>query len=211
MIPSIPSRQTVASKQRHHFGEQQAFLRPRTTEPMSADESTPATLKTVAEELNERATNIRARNPDANQVSKEEAAVEFAIVRIGAMKERKQTIRYTTEQYARRVLHLVCWSGSNIGGGVMIEYLIHHGGDELDMYFHRLLDQTGYLDRNDLPEEMRKAIQRMRKDGSDPVESYKPGDSKRGQPWQCTVEQMRLIDELDPDAWPDMLALHEEF
>src|SRR5260370_1951480 len=121
MIQTIPSRQTVASKQRHHFGEQQAFLRPRTTEPMSADESTPATLKTVAEELNERATNIRARNPDANQVSKEEAALEFAIVLIGAMKERKQTIRYTTEHYTRRVFPPRSWSGSNIGGGVRIE------------------------------------------------------------------------------------------
>src|SRR5260370_38638058 len=158
MIPSIPHLQAVDSNLTHHFGERQAFLRPRTAEPMSADESTPATLKTVAEELNERAANIRARNPDANQVSKEEAALQFAIVLIGAMKERKQRIRYTTEQYAQRVLHLVCWSGSNIGGGGMIGYLIHHGCHEPDTYFPRVLDQTRSLDGNDLPEETRKMV-----------------------------------------------------
>jgi cell division protein ZapA (FtsZ GTPase activity inhibitor) len=167
-------------------------------EAMSVDESSQATLDTVAEELNERAANMRVRSPHANKVSKEETALQLAIVLIGEMKERQQTIPYTTEYYAQRILHLVRWSGSNIGGGVMIEYLIDHGGDKLDLYFHRLLDQTEYQDGEVLPEEMCKAIQHMRKEGRDPAESYKPGDNKRREIWQCAVEQMRLMDELDP-------------
>jgi hypothetical protein len=177
---------------------------------MNVDESNPVTLDSVAQELNERAANMRARSPDASKVSKEEAALRLAVVLIGEMKERKQTIPYPTEYYAQRVLHLVRWSGSNIGGGVMIEYLIHHGGAELELYLDRLLDQAGYQGREDLPEKMRQAIECMREEGRDPVESYRPGDNKRREIWQCAVEQMHRMDELDPTEWPDMVALVKE-
>jgi cell division protein ZapA (FtsZ GTPase activity inhibitor) len=42
---------------------------------MNVDESNPVTLDSVAQELNERAANMRARSPDASKVSKEEAAL----------------------------------------------------------------------------------------------------------------------------------------
>jgi len=140
--------------------------------PGRAPESNPVTLEMVAEELNRCAANIRARNPAVNKVSADEEALRLTIVLIGEMKERKQPIRYATEQYARRVLHLMRWSGSNIAGGALIEYLIHHGGSELDMYFHRLLDQTGYLEGDDLPQEMGTVIQHMRQGGRDPLQRY---------------------------------------
>jgi len=78
------------------------------------------------------------------------------------------------------------------------------------MYFHRLLVQPQYQDGEDLPGEIPKAIQRMRKEGRDPVESCKPGDRKNRKPWQSTVEQVRLTEELDPTPWPDMVALVKE-
>jgi len=177
---------------------------------MSADENNTATLDTVAVELHKRAVNMRARNPEADGLSKEAAALQLTMLLIGEMKERRQTIRYTTEYYAQRIWHLLRWSGSNIGGGVMIEYLIDHGGHELNSYLHRLLDQTGYDDDEALPGEMFHAIQRMRKEGRDPIESYKPGDNMQRGIWQCSVEPMFLADEFDPEAWPEMAALVKE-
>jgi len=177
---------------------------------MSADENNTATLDTVAVDLHKRALNMRARNPEANRLSREAAALQLTILLIGEMKERRQTIRHATEYYAQRIWHLLRWSGSNIGGGVMIEYLIEHGGPELNLYLDRLLDQTGYYDDEAMPAEMCRAIQRMRKDGRDPIESYKPGDNRQRGIWQCSLEPMLLVDEFDPEAWPEMAALVKE-
>ena len=177
---------------------------------MSEDENSQATLDTVAEELNQRAINMRVRNPEANKRSREEAALQLTTVLIGEMKERGQKIPYTTEYYAQRILHLLRWSGSNIGGGVMIEYLIDHGGDELHLYLQRLLDQTRYQEGERLPGEMHTAIQHLREQGRDPIKSYKLGDNQRRGIWHCTVEQMLLLDEIDPRAWPEMVALVKE-
>ncbi len=177
---------------------------------MSADENNTATLDTVAVELHKRAVNMRARNPEANGLSREAAALQLTILLIGEMKERRQTIRYATEYYAQRIWHLLRWSGSNIGGGVMIEYLIDHGGPELNLYLHRLLDQTGYDDDEAIPPEMCQAIQRMRKEGRDPIQSYKPGDNRQRRIWHCSLEPMLLVDEFDPEAWPEMAARVKE-
>src|SRR5712692_3242642 len=202
MNPSTPPRQTVEPKPTHHFAEQPALVRPQTDVPGNAAESSPITLETVAEELNQRAANIRARNPGVSKVSQEETALRLTMVLIGEMKERKQPIRYATEQYARRVLHLIRWSGSNIAGGALIEYLIHHGGGEMDLYFHRLLDQTGYLEGNDLPQEMGTVIERMRRAGHDPLQSYNPGDNKR--------RLMCAVNEPDSMIWLVIVALQKE-
>lgn len=197
-----PLHQIVESKPTRPCGEQPALVRPQTDVPGSGPESNAVTLEMVAEELNRRAADIRARNPGVNEGSPEEAALRLTMVVIHEMKERKQAIRYGTQQYARRVLHLICWSGSNITGEALIEYLIHHGGGELDIYFHRLLDQTGYLEGNDLPQEMGTAIERMRQEGHDPLQSYKAGDHER--------RRMRPVDEPDPMVWPTIVALLKE-
>jgi hypothetical protein len=161
----------------------------------------PATLDAIAEELSERAAQMRGRTPDAYRLPAEEAALQLTIALLTEMRTRRQAIPYPVEYYAHRVLHLVRWSGSNIGGGVMIEYLIHHGGAELELYFDRLLDQTGYTAGADLPEELRAAVQRMREEGRDPVAASDPAGSSLP-----TAEQLLLMDKLDSCGWPDIAA-----
>ena len=118
MNSSIPPPQTIEPKPASHFWPATNARVPQTDMPGRAPESNPVTLEMVAEELNRCAANIRARNPAVNKVSADEEALRLTIVLIGEMKERKQPIRYATEQYARRVLHLMRWSGSNIAGGL---------------------------------------------------------------------------------------------
>ena len=174
---------------------------------MSADEGRPATLDGIAEELTERAARMRARSPEVYSLSSEEAALQLVTALVAELKARRPAVLYPTEYYAHRVLHLVRWSGSNIGGGVMIEYLIHHGGDELELYLDRLLERTGYMVANDMPEEMRAAIFRMREEGRDPVEAAETEDKQPAEAWQPSAEQLLLMDKLDSRGWPDMVTL----
>jgi len=174
---------------------------------MSADEGHPATLDAVAEELTERAARMGARSPEVYSLSNEEAALQLVTALIVELKARRPAVLFPTEYYAHRVLHLVRWSGSNIGGGVMIEYLIHHGGDELELYFDRLLVETGYTADTDLPDEMRAAIWRMREEGRDPAEAIETTDKQAPEPWQPSAEQILLMDKLDSRGWPDMVTL----
>lgn len=177
---------------------------------MNVHEGNPDALDAVAQELSERAAHMRARYPDANHAAKEETALQLAMVLIGEIQGRRHSIPHPTEYYAQRALHLVRWSGSNIGGAVMIEYLIQHSGDDLELYLQRLLEQTGYQDEENLSHEMRAAIERMREEGRDPVESYRRNGNQPRDMGPSATANVPRMEEPASAEWSEMVALVRE-
>jgi hypothetical protein len=89
-------------------------------------------------------------------------ALALTIMLMTDLKAQKQTPKYSMEQCARRVLHVLRLSDDPAEGMVLMSHLLMSRGPELSKIFDELLEKTRHQDWDDLPEDMVVAIAKLK-------------------------------------------------